>query len=251
MLFDGNGRRNARGLQSAVIDPEPDFYLDQPVIDLKQRLTRLVEFFPVRTKFAPATEFVERIQALIALIGNDPEIGSALKAPHFPICLPQIGGGDYGETLDKLFAEAVGASYSQQFRRRHFENRRKGTLTRQVTVVGKNHGELIALMLKGPVVGILTVPLQGFSVQAQREQMSAMPGIVSLGGGYDIATAIAAYPETLSQGCHTPGLTLSSLQFQSPEGVLSFRADDDVLFFGGGPSGTAVASDSGGLFFRG
>lgn len=251
-FFDGNGRRIPRGLRARVCDPNPSFHLVPPVLKLQERLAHLVECFPVGTKFVSVEESEERISTLLALIQSSEQIANAGKGLYFPLCLPQIVAGDYGEILDSMFLGAMGRSYEQWFPERKFNNYRKGKIANAVKIVDESHRRLVELMTQMPVVGILTLPLQGFSVHAQREQMAGLPEMISLGGPFDITTALTAYPETLARDFHTPGLDMSAVQWQSARGSLYARARDDGLFFGDlGDLGYPSGRSSGALFFRG
>lgn len=254
MLLDGSGRRIPWALQSAHRDPNASFHLLDPKLNLGEGLAKLAELFPAGTKFMPEKEYCQRIVDLVERIGGDEQIANALKGPYFAFCLPQIEAGDYGEILDGPFAAAMAASYGRQFPERQFNQYRKGQLTRNTKIVDGSHRGLVELMVKGPVAVILTVPLQGFSVHADREQISELAGFdfISLAGGLDFVTAITLYPETLARDFYRPGLNMSAVQWQSREYSLFFKANDDYARFDVRSSlDCAFEFYSGGLVFRG
>jgi hypothetical protein len=82
--------------------------------------------------------------------------------------------------------------------------------------------------------------------------MAILPESLILAGGFDIASAIAMYPDILVRDWHTPGYDLSALSSQSPGHSLSFVAHDDGLRFSHrGALGSAGVSYSSGLLFLG
>ena len=214
--------------QITVAEANRSFYLEPPTILYAECHNRLAEFFPKGAKFASVSEFGEKIEALGAQIRGDELVRNILNGPYFPICLPQIEAGDVGEILEG-FVEAAGRSYEHHLGRK-FTNHRKGTLAGQVTIMHDSHKRVVEKMIKGPLVGLLTVPLQGFSIPAQREQMAGLPEFMSL-AGLEFAVAMIAYPETLARDWHTPGLDLSAYQWQSAGCSLSFEADGVRLGF--------------------
>lgn len=250
LQFDHPGRRiwiapEESGIK--IVSPNRYFYLTQPTLRCSEVRDRLVDFSPKGTKFASVSEFTERIDSLKERVRQDELVRNVLNGPHFPICLPQIDGRDIGELVEG-FVEIAGRSY-KAFLKRAFTNHRKGTLAGQVTVVHESHKRLLERLTKGPLVGILTVPLQGFSIPAQREQMTGLPDFMSL-AGLEFAIAMIAHPETLARDWKTPGLDLSTYQWWSAEYSLDFGAGGDRLAFDGGAL-SARGHCSGGVFLLG
>lgn len=234
-LIDKHGRViPAKSLQSAVCDPNRDFYLKQPKIDYGQVMTRLSNYLQVRVDCS-AAEFERRANKLIEQLSADPRLSNLLKGVHLPIVLPQMPVDDYGKVLDEVFLTAVEKAYAAAFPGRPFNNYRKGDLAGKVTIITETrHEQLLAKMSAGTVVGIyFPTTLQGFSIPAVREQMASLPENVILSGGLDIAMAMAMYPEILARDFHTPGLDLAALQWSSAAYSLYFRAHGDCLYFGG------------------
>lgn len=153
--------------------------------------------------------------------------------------------------LRLLHLLAVNHSYKQEFPDRKFNNLRQGTLAGQVNMVDvSRHKQLIERAKKKPVVGLyFPNPLQGFSVDASREQMNDLPEGFYL-SGLDTVIAMIMYPDILARDVKIPGLYLTALQYKSPEYYLYFKANDDKLSFGATDYlSVAGGSYSGGLSF--
>lgn len=250
-LFDKNGRRIPRDLKSAVCDPYPSFKLVQPEINYATRLDRLGRFFPAAATFSSTKEFQTRSEALLEQLRQDKLLSNLLNGVFLPICLPKIRIKDYGQALEEVFLVAVGKSYENQFSGRKFYNYRKGELETQVSIVEDSHKRLLAEMEEGPVVGIQLFPLQGYSIYADREQMTSLPESLILSGAMDIATVITAYPDVLARE-NTPGYDCAANSWQSAGSSLCFGTFVGGLGFDGfGGLGDAGRGYSGGLLFLG
>ncbi|MFH0819612.1 MAG: hypothetical protein V1892_01125 [bacterium] len=253
-LFDRNGRRiPPDGMKSSVCDPNASFKLTQPKIDYATRLARLVNYFPTGTIFLSTEEFQAQSEELIEQLKQDNLLSNLLKGVHLPVCFPQFVVDDYGKGMDSVFLPAVGKSYEEQFPGRKFYNYRKGELEKKISIIeGSRHDKFIDKMTKGSFAGIQFFPLQGFSINANREQMKALPQSILLSGGIDIATAMVAYPDVLARDYNTPGYDCAALSWRSAGGSLFFGAYGDELVFGAcGYLGPANDSYSGGLLFLG
>ena len=253
-FFDANGRCIPfRGIQSRICDPDRDFHLIQPPLDYGLRLARLGEYLQAGGSMISAAEFEDRCQKLLELLSADEQCGEIVKAVHLPICIPQTAVVDYGVSLE-TFLPGVERSYKIEFPERTFSNYRKGDLVKKMTMVpGTRHDILVERLATGPVVGVyFPNPMQGFSVLAQREQIEVMPPWFLLSGGFDTATAMAAYPDVLARDLNTPKLDLAALQWRGSSCSLCFEASDDELVFGGrGGLGLASGYYSGGFFVLG
>ena len=254
LLFDKNGRRiPPSGLVAAVCDPNRELRLVQPEINYVQRLSCLSQFGLKWDSFPTVAEFEAKSRQLIEQIKADKQLANLLKGVHLPICLPHLVVADYGQVLEEVFIPSVGRAYTLQFSK-PFKNFRQGELQSQVTIVdGSRHERLLARMAEGPVAGLyFPNPLPGYSVHAQREQMSTLPESLLLSGGLDTATAWVMYPDVMARDFQTPGYDCSAVQWQSSECSLGFRASDDRACFGYRAS-LSYARDyySGGLLFLG
>jgi len=253
-LFDKNGRRiPPRMLNSAVCDRDGNFYLRQPdELDLKERLDRFdgAGLNPCIT----LQEFSDSTKGLLRKIRENERIANLLKGVYLPIIIPYTATADYGRMLDTLFIPAVANSYRRQFANRNFIHYRKGDLEGKVTIVpGSRHEQLVERIAKGSVVGIyFPNPLQGFSVDAQREQMSSTPEGLLLSGAIDTSMGWLMYPDILARDNNTPVYDCSANQWHSPTSSLHFEAyDGNANFAGRADLSHASSSYSGGLLFVG
>lgn len=237
-LFNRNGVRiRPRGLKANTTKPDRDYRFNQPTLDYGQRLARLQTYLnsPKYLYNISAADFETRSEAIIASIREDDTVSNLLKGIYLPFVIPQMDVEDYGQILDEVFLTGVNNSYTEQFGgERPFNNYRKGSLAEQTTIVtGSRHERLVEAMKQGTVVGIYFPNcLQGYSVDADREQMESLPEQFLLAGGFDAAAAMIAYPDVLARDGSTPLLDLAAMQWQSSDDSLCFRAYDDDLDFG-------------------
>jgi hypothetical protein len=252
-LFDEKGRRNPKGLQAKVCDPDKSFRLDKPDLscetDFAIRLKRLHESLGTDTKIT-AQQFKQETEHLLQVIKEDPKVSNLAKAICLPVVLPKLMTNDLGSELE-LYLLATNHSYKKVFGNRKFINSRQGVLAGQVSAVDESrHDQLIEKMQEGAVVGLyFPNSLQGFSVHASREQISTLPEGFIL-SGLDTAIAMLMYPDILARDFNTPGLDLAALQYKSLERSLGFRAGGGGLYFGStGDLVDAFDYCSGGLFF--
>ena len=254
-LFDKHGRRIPEGLSARVCDADRDFRLNQPELeqdfDYASRIMRLHGCLGVDTGII-AEQFKQETERLLALIRDNSHIANIASGIWLPVVLPQLTTDDLGTTLEQ-YLEGVGKSYAKTFSDRKFYNHRKGVLAGEVSFVdGSRHEQLIVKMKQGPVMGIhFPNPLQGFSINASREQMSTLPEGFIL-SGMDTPVAMEMYPDILVCNWSTPSLDLAALSWRSAGYSLGFGADDAGLVFGGAGD-LAYADDcySGGLLFLG
>ncbi len=225
-LFDRHGRRIPEGLQANVCDANRDFRMDQPKldeeVDFANRILCLHECLSVETEVA-AEQFMVETERLLAIIRDNPQIANIANSVCLPVVLPKFVTNDLGAELE-LYLAGVNNSYAKTFGEWNFYNHRKGTLVKEVSVVdGSRHDQLIARMKEGPVIGLhFPNPLQGFSINASREQMLTLPEGFIL-SGMDTPIAMAMYPDILARW-NTPGLDLAALQWQSAVYSLYFKA---------------------------
>ncbi|MBU2265059.1 hypothetical protein KJ784_02645 [Patescibacteria group bacterium] len=258
-LVDKNGRViPAKDLKSAVCDANKDFYLVKPSLktaaDYANRLVRFQKAFKTGPVMS-AAEFEGRSEELVSEIGNQKNFANLLNGVNFPVILPKLDSfKDYGRILEETFLPAAKFAYEKQFPGRRFYNYRENDLAGKVSVIpGARHEKLLERTAREFVVAIyFPNSLQGFSVLASREQMAALPESLLLAGGFDTAAAIAMYPDLLTRGWYTPGLDTAALMWQSPDYSLSFKADDDRLYFVNRfDLGEALGHFSSGLLFLG
>lgn len=258
MFFDRHGRCLPSPLiTSRVCDANRNFHIFQPTLDYAERHARLTECLGELS--ITAAEFAQRSDCVIAQLRENPQTANALKDVFLPIIAPRLIIKDLGTCLEEILLPAVRRSYTQQFPRRPFISCSRGDLVDKVPLVGQvslvagtRHEQLVADMAQSPVVGIfLPNPLQGFSVQAQREQVAAMPKEFVL-SALDTFIAMIMYPDVLARNSNIIGLDCSALQWQSVGWSLHFKAIGSGLGFNNGsflsdPNGSC----SGGFIFLG
>lgn len=258
-LFDKNGRRiPPKDLRSSVCGPDTSFRLGQCEISYNERLERLVRFFPQGIKFVPVEEFQDRSEALLEQLRQDELLSNLLNGEYFPICLPHFKIADYGKDLEEVFLKAVENSYADYHTAprlsRKFYNLQEGERNKVYIVEGSRHDHLIARMADKPVVGIQFFPLEGFSINADREQMDSLPESLILSGAIDIATAITAYPGS-TRNWVKPGYgyeCAANYGRSVSDDSFCFWARTDVLtFLGARHIDYAGDNGSGGLLFLG
>lgn len=254
-LFDKHGRRIPEDLRANVCDANRDFRLDRPKldeeVDFANRIMRLHGCLSIDTEVT-AEQLKAETERLLAIIRKNSQIANIANGVCLPVVLPKFVTNDLGAELE-LYLASVNNSYVKTFGDRTFCNHRKGTLANQVSAVdGSRHGQLIERMKQEPVIGLhFPNPLQGFSVHADREQMSALPEGFIL-SGMDTPIAMVMYPDILARDWNTPGLDLAAFQWRSAAYSLFFRACDGALGFdGAGDLAGAHVCYSGGLLFLG
>lgn len=253
-FFDKHGRRIPEGLQANVCDANRDFRLDQPKldeVDFANRILRLHGCLSIDTEVM-AEQLKAETERLLAVIRENSQIANIANGVCLPVVLPKLVTDDLGAELE-LYLAGVDNSYAKTFGDRKFYNHCKGTLANQVNIVdGSRHDQLIGRMKECPVIGLhFPNPLQGFSINASREQMLTLPEGFIL-SGIDTSIAMVMYPDILARDWNTPGLDLAALSWQSADSSLFFRAHDGRLdFFRTDYLAYAYDDYSGGLLFLG
>lgn len=232
-LFDRHGRRiPPKGLKAPVSDPNRDFWFKQPEIDYVARHARHTELFG--DSGITVEEFRERSERLIARLKDDEQLSGTMNGVYLPVILPRLPEEfDYGEKLEELLG-VVEKSYCTEFPSRKFYNHREGKLAGEVKIVHPSHEMLIETLKAEPRVGLyFPNPLQGFSVDAAREQMNDLPMDLLLSGGLDMAAAMAMYSDVLARDINTPSLDMAALSWHSSGSSLYFEAYGGLLRFPG------------------
>ena len=249
-LFDKHGRRIPKNLQTSVCDANRDFRLDQPKLnsdtDYANRIMRLHGCLGVDTGIT-TQQLKAETERLLLLIMDNSQIINIGQGVWLPVVLPQLTTDDLGTALDQ-YLKGVGKSYVKTFNNREFSNCSR--MTSNVSIVdGSRHNQLIERMRQGPVIGIhFPNSLQGFSINASREQMSTLPKGFIL-SGIDTFIAMAMYPDILARDYNTPGLDIAALSWWSARSLF-FQADNDGLAFASADDSPRVGGNySGGLFF--
>jgi hypothetical protein len=199
--------------------------------------------------FGDAADFEQQSKMLLGNIKSDERLSPILNGVYLPICLPKCRLGDYGRLVDELFLPRVKMTYEGTFTNARFENSMSGKLSGQLAIARDSRQErLIEKMATGPVVGILfPVALQGYSVQAAREQMASLPEGFTLAGVLDTCVAFLAYPDVLAAD-HAPTLVCAGTTWQSAFS-LCFHPGLKFLSFSIADEAYAIGSFSPGLLY--
>jgi hypothetical protein len=257
VLFDGNGRRRPhipKKLKSNICDADGDFRLDQPKleqdIDYANRVTILHESLGIDTGIT-GKQLRQEEQRLRKMIADMSQVANILKGVCLPVVLTKRHNDDIGEDLEWQM-EGVNRSYAKIFPDRRFYNYREGTLAGQVKIIKKSRYQ--AVWDRRASEHIITLffpnPLQGFSINAQREQMASLAKFRFVLSG--AVESMAMYSDVLASGRNRPGLELAALSWRSADYSLHFEASDDKLdFLAAGYLASAYDSFSGGLLFLG
>lgn len=253
LLFDRHPCRiKPRGLVASVCNPNWSFHLVRPALDHNERLARASEYHRADTAIS-VSEFQERTEAAHAKAMALPGCVNLAKAVRLPLCFPKTEIADLGQITED-FVTAAGKSYCRQFPNRSFKNYRQGDLAGQVSIVsGSRYEQFIQALTQSAVVAnYYPNPLQGYSVDAQREQMASLPEGFILSGPLDTAMGWVMYPDVLARDFKTPGYDCSAVQWQSSEFSLGFKAcDDEADFDYRADLSNAYDDYSGGLLFVG
>lgn len=262
-LFDESGRRiKLQDVHSAVCDPDKVCCVTQPTFfDYKDRFSRGFK----STGLDPGMswkDFSRIAGELIMRLKADNQLKELLNGPFLPIIIPKSKLTDIGamtEKLVKVARKSYKKNFSKLLSRRRFTNYRKNTLKEHVTVIKESrYSELLERIKEKSIVAIyFPTVLQGYSVDAQREQMSSLPEVLILSGPLDIAMAFAMYPDILGRDVDTPVYDCSAVNWAAPNfsgNSLRFDVDarDGIAYFDHKEDLMAAdGSSSGGLLYMG
>ncbi len=256
LVYDKNGRRiPPQGMKSSVCDANYGYCPTRlELLPFAAKLKLVREAFNDKSlTFVSVEQFVERINALVMKIEADATVLTVLKGAWYPFVIPGglgVTAANYGDKLDKVLVSAVARAYEKAFPNRPFHNNLKGQLSGEVTIwQGSRHERVLAAASKEPVVGIyFPTALQGYSINADREQMATLPEMFMLAGGLDTMCAMSMYAAELLRDNKTPCYDMAALDWRGWS--LCCRAYDDGAFFcgrrllddaGGGIAGGLVA----------
>ena len=219
LVYDKNGRRiPPKGMKANVCDANYGYYTTR--VDREDYAGRLKlagdAFNDKSLKFVSAEEFERRICALGQKIEADETIKNVLKGAWYPFVIPRWLGvteKNYGDKLDKVLVPTVARAYKKAFPERPFNNNLKGQLSGEVTIwTGSRHERVLEVASKEPVVGIyFPTALQGYSINADREQMETLPEMFLLAGALDAMAAMSMYAKELLRDKKTPCYDMAAL----------------------------------------
>jgi hypothetical protein len=252
LLADRNGRLRPQRLHARVCDPNRELRFDKPVmateVDYATRLYRLHTLLDINTGVTAAA-FQLGTERLLADLVFNPQVSSLANGCVLPLVLPELKSGDLGKEVE-IMATALGNGYEESYLDRKFVNRLASFLISQVAASAKSrHEALNEARQRGPVIALhFPCAMQGFSVQAAREQIHALPEGFAL-SGTDTLVAGIMYPE-LFESNRIPGLDMAALDWMSTNYSLSLVANNGKLaLINRDCLGTANGSCSSGLLF--
>jgi len=246
LIFDKNGRRippeklDANTCDANYVYAPTRVRLAKP--DFAARAALACEALPDAHDWIPPDEFYERIVALVAKIKEDVTISRVLKGAWYPVCIPGglgITAENYGEKIDTVLVPAVKTMYERAYPGRTFNNNLHGQLAGEVGIWrGSRHEQLIEEASKGPVVGIyFPTALQGYSINADREQMASLPEMFLLAGALDSLAAQMMYAKELLRDFNVPWYDMAAMTwrgFSLGGNARDFRANflflDDLAY---------------------
>lgn len=263
-LFDKNGRRiKPKGLSSAICDLHKDLYINQPNIDYQERLC----FGFSDTGLDPGMsveDFSAKTDKLLNNLQSREELKNLLNGPYFPIIIPKLHlSNPLGLSgMIQEIIKAVRKSYEKNIllklrERRPFHIYDERALQGVFEVAcGSRYNRLLKWINKESVVGIyFPMVFQGYSIDAQREQMITLPQGLILSGPLDVGMAFAMYPDVLGRDWNTPSYLCSAVDkiegMWSPSSLSFSGGGSDASFGSNVVSSCSESRSSGGLLFVG
>lgn len=218
--FETSGRCSSDGLTEPVHTKTRGYFdLVQPAADVGAIYERTVRHLP-SDSYPGADEFAQRAQAIIKSLQADPKTQAITNGIKVPFMLPKIDCSDEGELLDSLFLNALSSAYKEKFPEYDFVNHHKQPLKGVFETVDlSRHGDLLAKMRKGAVVGYFFPCMREFSVPAAIERMAGLPTQFMLAGGVDTFATLIGSPDLLfNSKIYAPLLWLAGLHSKEGEG---------------------------------
>lgn len=236
MFFDQYGRRvPPTGMQSSIVTADPSHHFDQPEkIDFTERLSRLQTMLRLKKPIMSAAQFEDQAALLKEYIQTLPGCANIFNGIHLPITAHRLRIEDIGQTLERSLLPAVKRSYISQFPNRWFKNHRQGEIKGKIKVVDESRYDIFLSKLKtSPLIWwYFPSALQGFGIEADREQMRTLPSDFILTGPVSMSFAFIMYPDVLARDNMVPLSDCAAVQWLSPEYSLYFyHCDSNRLVF--------------------
>lgn len=266
LLVDKTGRLIPAhlGITAAICDENRNFNLNRmKEINYAEILIRYQRFFPPGTIFFSAEEFAIRAEAEKAALMKNPLLRNLFNHVAWPSPFPQHEVQDMGKSMDEFFLPAAMAAYADAFPGRKF-NIYCGEMAGKILPLSDYNGydRMIAMMKNGPgVAWYFPNPMQGFSVDAQREAgkmilqncvQNDLPYKLILNGPIEPALALVGFTGEIARDFNTPGYDCPAFSWRSAGLSLYFKAYDGKLdVYDYGSLGDAHARYSGGLVLLG
>ena len=241
------GRREPRGLRSEVVLPsirhclyrqsEKDYDDNERYFaeeyDYAQRLDRYKAIYTGLDM--SMGEYTERALAVRERILASKETANLeRRAAGLPIILPKmdINQRSIDKAIKKYFAPAASNAYESETGGFFFGNLILNVWDCQVKIVPESrHNRLLEAVSKGNVVAMCYPNcLQGFSAEAQIEQMKDLPKEFIL-SGLDIFAAIIGFPDVIADDVWRPTYDMTALTLKPFGRNLQFTSNGCELHF--------------------
>ena len=210
-LFDESGRRiPPDGIGAPVNKADTRYALAQPSIDFAAIHGSITEFVG-GTGVAPAREFEDRAEALLARIRSNEDVAALVGGVHVPFVLAAGAPADLGKAFETVYLPGLARAWKSRFPKYDFKSELT-SLTGKISIArGSRYERLIEAMSEGSVVGwYFPLALSGYSVEAALQQMSGLPEAFVLAGGLEAASALAGCPDLIMKvDGYAPQLDLS------------------------------------------
>ncbi len=230
-LFDDKGFRiPPQGIKGEIGDIDIEYDVFEPMLRYVDRCERLQNAGFCNALFQHE-DFEVQTRRLIVKVKSESCVRKILKGVCLPLFIPRMVVEEYGVTLNRL-VRVVKVAYDGEYPHRVVTKAYviMGDLEGQLSVVPESrHDQLLERVSQGYVSALyFPQPLQGYSVHAQREQMSSLPEGFLLAGGIDMAIAWIMYPDVVARDERTPRYDSAALSVRP----LSGRGDEqDSLYF--------------------
>ena len=248
VMFDEHGRCDPRGLKSDVCPPNRAYYLARPFVNYRDRLSRL-KHAGLQTEITP-DEFEYWVENLQARLKQSIVISNLAKGILLPLVIPKAKEEDLGLVMEDYVARASNALRNEFS---HLEFLSSAPLTGRLVIEkgGRQERLISRLAQKSEVALYYPLALQGFSVDAQREQAGRFPSNLVLSGVRGTSIGIITYPDVLARDYHTPAYDCSAALAANPTTCYCYKvaSPDVVSFFERRGSSYAVGRHTGGLLF--
>ncbi len=224
-LFDKSGRC-IPGPVSAKVQQKVRRYFrcDPPKYDLQDIFQRSNRYLgQISLGF---DQFTAQVAQLQSKLQQDPGLSNLLHGPMVPFLLPRKAPQDIGEALEQDYLPAVAAAFNERFPDYAFVDHNKVALPHKLLPVpGCGHAELLQTQTEQDLVGLYFPALDGYSLEAARQQLAFLPEGFSLAGAADSCAALVACPELLlREDGYAPLLWLGALESDDPNEGFHFEA---------------------------
>ncbi|WP_135076052.1 hypothetical protein [Terasakiella sp. SH-1] len=216
-VFDEFGRAVPGQVKGAVQQKVRRYFrCDQPELDLDAIYGRIQAVLGEGSLSCEA--FKSRVAALIQGLERDAAHCGILKGVYVPFYIPQRDTKDIGRDIGELYLPALAQSFTGKCPdydfKKHDQKQLEGNLS---IVAGAKHGRLLEKLATQDVVGLYFPALDGYSLEAAREQVAFLPQSFSLAGGADTCAAMIGSPDLLlRQDGYPPLLWFGGLEAEDP-----------------------------------